>query len=237
MRCLITGGGGFAGSHLAEYLIRQGEEVFIFARQEDGLQNLDGFLPEVRIERGDLLDADRVLELLKSSKPQRIYHLAALSSPADSFHDPKTTYDVNFAGTFNLLSAWRQLQIDGRFLYVSSSAVYGLTSGNEPLREDAFFQPVSPYAGSKAAAEMLALQFFQGYGLPIVRVRPFNHTGPRQDSRFVSSVLAFPVPSRLFYKSCSLWDRDPLLWNLMNPSSDPTIRQFYGAIIPKLRKK
>ena len=191
MRCLITGAAGFAGSHLAEYLVRQGQEVSVFVRPQDNLHNLGGLLPSIRIERGDLLDADRVLDVLKSIKPQRIYHLAALSSPQESFRDPKTTYDVNFTGTFNCLSAWRLLQTDCKFLYVSSSAVYGEASGNDlPLREDAPFRPSSPYAGSKAAGELLVFQFFQGYGLPIIRVRPFNHTGPRQDPRFVCSGLA-----------------------------------------------
>lgn len=191
MRNLITGGAGFAGSHLAEYLLREGQEVIVFAHPRDELQNLAGLASEVRVQRGDILDARRVQDTLRDLKPQRIYHLAALSSPAESFRDPKAAYDVNLTGTFNFLSAWRQLQFDSRFLYVSSSAVYGEASERElPLREESAFRPVSPYAGSKAAAEMLALQFFHGYGLPIVRARPFNHTGPRQDSRFVCSSLA-----------------------------------------------
>ncbi len=189
MRCFITGAGGFAGSHLAEYLVGQGQEVFAFTRPEEALHNLSGL--DVRIEPGDLLDAERVLDVLRTVKPHRIYHLAALSSPEESFRNPQATYDVNFTGTLNVLNAWRQHQTDSRFLYVSSSAVYGSALGNDlPLREDAPLRPASPYAGSKAAAEMLAIQFFYGYGLPIVRARPFNHTGPRQDPRFVCSGLA-----------------------------------------------
>lgn len=153
MSCLITGAGGFAGSHLAEYLVRQGEEVFVFVHPQDELRNLGGLIPDVRIERGDLLDANRVSHVLKVIKPQRIYHLAAWSSLAESFRDPKAAYEINFTGTFNLLSAWRKLEIDSRFLYVNSSAVYGWVSANElPLCEDAPLRPVSPYAGSKAAA-------------------------------------------------------------------------------------
>ncbi|MGH9432090.1 MAG: GDP-mannose 4,6-dehydratase [Terriglobia bacterium] len=194
MKCLITGGGGFAGSHLAEYLIRQGEEVAIFVLPHDPLGNLVPFLSEVRVERGDLLDGGRVADVLRDLKPQRIYHLAAISSPADSFSNPKASYDVNFTGTFNLLWAWRQLEIDSRLLYVSSSAVYGWVSENElPLSEDAPFRPLSPYGGSKAAAELLAYQFFLAYGLPVIRVRPFNHTGPRQEPGFVCSGLARQV--------------------------------------------
>jgi GDP-4-dehydro-6-deoxy-D-mannose reductase len=98
---------------------------------------------------------------------------------------------VNFRGTLNLLLAWRELQFDSRLLYVSSSDVYGLVRDEDlPLREDTPLRPANPYAASKAASEFLAFQFFQGYGLPIVRVRPFNHTGPRQSATFVCSSFA-----------------------------------------------
>jgi GDP-4-dehydro-6-deoxy-D-mannose reductase len=81
--------------------------------------------------------------------------------------------------------------MDSRLLYVSSSEVYGpVHSDHLPLREETTFRPANPYAGSKAAAELLALQFFQSYGLPIIRARPFNHTGPRQSATFVCSSLA-----------------------------------------------
>jgi len=135
-----------------------------------------------------------VREVIESLKPQRIYHLAAFSSPADSFENPVETYRVNFTGTLNLLSAWLRAGMDCRFLLVSSAEVYGIVPKEKlPPREETEFCPVNPYAGSKAAAEMLGLQFFRSYGLPIVRVRPFNHTGPRQSSRFVCSNFARQV--------------------------------------------
>ncbi len=194
MRALITGGAGFAGSHLAEYLLRQGQEVIVLARAGEHLVNLEHLQNDVRIERGNLLDPGPMRQVLEDTRPQRIYHLAALSSPQESFQNPKLTYDVNFTGTLNLLCTWRELGIDSRFLFVSSAAVYGsVDSLAVPLREEAPLQPVSPYAGSKAAAEMLALQFFRAYGLPVVRVRPFNHTGPRQMSSYVCSGFARQV--------------------------------------------
>jgi GDP-4-dehydro-6-deoxy-D-mannose reductase len=194
MRALITGGAGFAGSHLAEYLLRQGEDVTVLARGAEPLANLEHLQNAVRIERGDLLDPSRMRQLVEDTRPQRIYHLAALSSPRESFENPKLAYDVNFTGTLSLLCAWRELGIDSRFLFVSSVAVYGsVDSHHLPLREDASLRPTSPYAGSKAAAEMLAGQFFRAYGLPIVRVRPFNHTGPRQMSSYVCSDFARQV--------------------------------------------
>jgi GDP-4-dehydro-6-deoxy-D-mannose reductase len=194
MKSLVTGAEGFAGSHLVEYLLAQGEEVIALVLQDEKPPNLAHLLSRVDLQPADVCDRERVFQLLRDARPQRIYHLAAMSSPADSFRDPRFTYEVNFVGTLNLLAAWRKLELDCRFLYVSSADVYGLAEAKDlPLREDAPLRPASPYAGSKAAAEFLALQFSAGYGLPIVRVRPFNHTGPRQSDAFVCSSLARQV--------------------------------------------
>jgi GDP-4-dehydro-6-deoxy-D-mannose reductase len=194
MKTLITGCAGFAGSHLAEYLIGKGEEVIGLIAVNDGCANLKHIKSHLKVVSADLREFARVREVIESLRPQRIYHLAAFSSPADSFGDPVETYSVNFMGTLNLLSAWLRAGMDSRFLLVSSAEVYGLVPKEIlPLREEMEPCPVNPYAGSKAAAETLGLQFFRSYGLPIVRVRPFNHTGPRQSSRFVCSNFARQV--------------------------------------------
>lgn len=194
MKALITGGPGFAGSHLAEYLLEQGQEVVALAAEQEDLANLKHFLSKVRIERADLRNAVQLLEVVRDTRPERVYHLAALSSPSDSSHNPGLTYAVNFVGTLNLLLACRCLEADCRFLFVSSSEVYGnLPQEALPLREETPLRPASPYAGSKAAGELLAYQFFKSYGLPVIRVRPFNHTGPRQSPAFVCSDFARQV--------------------------------------------
>ena len=191
MKALITGCPGFAGSHLAEHLLEQGQEVVGLAAEQEDLTNLKGILPHLRVDRADLRNPERMLEVLRDTKPQRIYHLAALSSRTESIGDPRRTYEVNFVGTLNLLLAWRELQIDCRFLFVSSSEVYGVVRQQDlPLREQSPLLPTSPYAASKAAGELLAYQFYRSYGLPVLRVRPFNHTGPRQSSGFVCSDFA-----------------------------------------------
>lgn len=191
MKSLITGAAGFAGSHLADYLLSRGEDVVALIAPQDDLVNLNHVLSRIVVERVDVQDAGGVQQVLKKTKPQRIYHLAALSSPADSLSEPLLTYKVNFVGTLNLLCAWRQIEMDCRFLYVSSGEVYGADpAGPMPLREDCPLRPANPYAASKAAAELLAFQFYKSYGFPIVRVRPFNHTGPRQTAAFVCSSLA-----------------------------------------------
>jgi GDP-4-dehydro-6-deoxy-D-mannose reductase len=194
VKSLITGAAGFAGSHLADYLLSQGEEVVALIAPQDELVNLNHILSRIVVERVDVRDAEGVLRVLSNTRPQRIYHLAALSSPVESLRDPLLTYNVNFYGTLNLLCAWRQLEMDCRFLYVSSGEVYGADPpGPMPLREDCPLRPANPYAASKAGAELLAFQFCKSYGFPIVRVRPFNHTGPRQTAAFVCSSLARQV--------------------------------------------
>jgi len=194
MRAFVTGGAGFAGSHLVEYLLGQGHEVSVLAHPDEPLVNLSSVRPHVQIERADIRDGKRLFQILNDLKPQRLFHLAAVSSPTESLRNPRLTYEVNFVGTLELLLAWREIGMDCRLLYVSSAEVYG-TSGskNLPLREDCALRPANPYAASKAAAELLAFQFFESDGFPIVRVRPFNHTGPRQSSAFVCSSFARQV--------------------------------------------
>lgn len=192
MKALITGAAGFAGSHLAEYLLEQGEEVVAMVHPgEEDLANLASILPQLRVERADVGDAECLPRVIRDIKPDRIYHLAAMSSPSESFQDPRLTYEVNFIGTLNLLTAVRRLELDCRILHVSSAEVYGSVRSEQlPLREQTPFCPSSPYAGSKAAAELLTVQFFQSYGMPIIRARPFNHTGARQSAAFVCSNFA-----------------------------------------------
>ena len=191
MRTFITGGAGFAGSHLTEHLLELGQEVVILAAEQEDLANIDHLRNQVRVERADLRNAVRLAEVVRDAAPQRVYHLAALSSPADSLQNPGLTYEVNLLGTLNLLLACRPLETGCRFLFISSSEVYGAVGPEDlPLREETPLRPANPYAGSKAAGEILADQFFRSYGLPVMRVRPFNHTGPRQSASYVCSDFA-----------------------------------------------
>ncbi|HEY6293726.1 MAG TPA: GDP-mannose 4,6-dehydratase [Terriglobia bacterium] len=194
MNTLITGGAGFAGSYLAEHLLGHGHNVILLARPEDSRRGVQHLLSQVRLEIADLRDFARLRQVLSEIRPERVYHLAAFSSVVDSFQRPRECHEVNFGGTLNLLEAWRQLEFETRILVVSSSDVYGRVHETElPLREDSQLRPASPYAASKAAAEFLAIQSWLSYGLPVVRVRPFHHTGPRQSPAFVCSDLARQV--------------------------------------------
>lgn len=178
MRALVTGAAGFAGTHLVAHLRACGDEVFVTDRRHGGPDLLDG--PGWR---------DHVAEL----RPDAVYHLAAQASVPASWADPATTVRVNVEGTLHVLLACRDAAV-GRVLMVSSSDVYGqVPEASQPLRESAPLRPVTPYAASKAAAEQLAVQAHLGWGLDVVRVRPFNHLGPGQDDRFVAGALAARV--------------------------------------------
>ena len=180
MRALITGASGFAGRHLLAHLAAQGDEVIASDRRDGG---------------PDLLDGPAWQALLATVRPDAVYHLAAQASVAASWQDPVGTLRANAEGTLNVLLACRDAEV-GRVLMVSSSDVYGAAAagvGGSFLVESTPLQPVTPYAASKAAAEQLALQAWLGWGVQVVRVRPFNHLGPGQDERFVAGALAARV--------------------------------------------
>jgi len=135
----------------------------------------------------DLTDANKVRRIVKNSRPAWIFHLAAMASVGASFTDEKQTYAVNLLGSLNLLEASRGLASLEKLVLVSSGDCYGLSATKgKKLRESDPLRPISPYGVSKAAMEHLGLYHARQYDLPIVIVRPFNHTGPRQDDRFVT---------------------------------------------------
>jgi GDP-4-dehydro-6-deoxy-D-mannose reductase len=176
VRVLVTGSKGFVGHWLVAHLEDQGDEVI-------------GLDAEVDITR-----AADLREVLTSAAPVAICHLAALASVGASWGASEATYQVNTVGTANLLDAALACAPRPRVLIVSSSEVYGRVGPADlPLGEDRPFAPVSPYAASKAAAEMVGLQAWLGAGLEVVRARPFNHTGPGQRPDFVVPALAEQV--------------------------------------------
>lgn len=173
MRALVTGGRGFVGTWLGEHLRAEGDEVT--ATGEDV----------------DVTDPDLVRSFVAELQPDAIYHLAGQASVGRSWDAPAETFTVNAVGTVNVLDAARRLLVPPRVLVVSSAEVYGQVGPADlPLREDAPVRPISPYAASKAAAELVAQQAARGYGLPVVVARPFNHIGPGQAPMFVVSALA-----------------------------------------------
>lgn len=176
MRVLVTGSRGFVGPWMMSHLADSGDEVVE--------------LPEEL----DITDAASLTEAVHEARPEAICHLAAQSSVGRSWDDPSGTFMVNSLGTLNLCSAAWSAPVKPRLLLVSSSEVYGKVAPQDmPVGEDHPMAPATPYAASKAAAEMVGLQAWFGRGLEVVRARSFNHTGPGQGPGFVVPDLAAQV--------------------------------------------
>ena len=191
MRALVTGVAGFAGSYLAELLLSRGVEVCGLVQPGGSLQNLDGIREAPGIEGGlrlieaDIRHEEALHQIVRESRPDRVFHLAGAASVRRSLEVPGETFQVNVLGSRNLLEAIRRAGIGPRILVVSSADAYGESARlPRPLQEEDPLRPVSPYGVSKAAAEAVASRYTQEYGLQVIRVRPFPHCGPRQAPQF-----------------------------------------------------
>jgi GDP-4-dehydro-6-deoxy-D-mannose reductase len=190
---LITGAGGFAGSHLAAECARRGWSVHGTVRPGEGTENLAA-VPTAAVHAVELSDAEAVRTLVERVRPAQVYHLAAQASVQKAWQDPMATLTNNVAAQLCILSAVRELSPEARVLIVSSSEVYGRIDPKRlPVEEDAPLGPLDPYSVSKVTQEMLGLQHYLAFDLPVVRVRPFNHAGPRQRPGFVAADFAQQV--------------------------------------------
>ena len=185
MEVLITGGAGFIGSHAAEHLLSQGNSVTIlddfnsFYDPAIKRSNIQSLLGKARVEEADIRNAEAVLQIVRSCKPDAILHLAARAGVRPSIREPELYIDTNIKGTFNLLEAARLAGVP-RFISASSSSVYG-TLKTAPFREDMCLnQTISPYAATKLAAEQLCSNFSHLYGMRCISLRFFTVYGPRQ---------------------------------------------------------
>lgn len=189
MRILITGACGFVGRHLVSELSAAGH--IVLAADLHAEPPAPPLTDGVEYRACNLLDGSAAGALLEHCRPDAVCHLAAQSSAGHSFTDPKGTFDANLYGTLNLLEAVRRRrEEDGggkvRILSIGSSEEYGRRSPDEmPLGEKSPIEPVSPYAVSKAAQGMLALQYWRSHGIQCILTRSFSHTGPGQPDRFV----------------------------------------------------
>jgi GDP-4-dehydro-6-deoxy-D-mannose reductase len=189
MRCLITGITGFAGSHLAEYLLERGDvEVFGIERWRSQKDNIHHIQESLVLIECDIRDATSVRKCIERVKPHWIFHLAAQSFVVTSWHAPAETLSTNIIGNLNILEAVREVGIDPLIQVAGSSEEYGLVYPNEiPVKETNPLRPLSPYAVSKVAQDLLSYQYHKSYGMRIIRTRAFNHTGPRRGGVFVCS--------------------------------------------------
>jgi len=179
MKALVTGASGFVGRHLIDHLTAAGDEVVKCDRASG---------PDVHYL--DITDAAAALALVTEFQPEVIYHLAGWADVGGSWKAPVEAFRANAEGTLNVLTAATEVGVR-RVVAVSSADVYGAVAEDElPLTEDSPLRPVSPYAASKVAADYLGLQAWLGRGLPVLRVRAFNHLGPGQTDKFVAPALA-----------------------------------------------
>jgi nucleoside-diphosphate-sugar epimerase len=199
-KVLVTGGGGFIGSHLVDRLLRDGNEVRVLDNFATGhRENLLGIDGEIELVEGDIQSYERVHNAVRGC--ELVFHLAALPSVPRSIQDPLTSTASNVTGTLNVLLAARDENVR-RVVFASSSSVYG-PQREFPQREEAAARPISPYGVSKLAAEGYCRAFTRVYGLETVAVRYFNVFGPRQDPlsqyaavipRFITAVLRGEPP-------------------------------------------
>jgi UDP-glucose 4-epimerase len=190
MKCLVTGGAGFIGSHLAEALVARGHEVRVFDNFSTGSPaNLAEVRREVEVIEGDLRDLDAVLQAVTGCEV--VFHQGALASVPRSVADPVSTHEVCATGTLNVLLAAREAEVR-RVVYAASSSAYG-GSARLPKRETDPTLPLSPYAVAKLAGEQYCAAFTHVYGLETVRLRYFNVFGPRQppDSPYAAVIPLF----------------------------------------------
>jgi len=189
VRALITGITGFAGGHLAQILIDRGDEVFGVARDiGHGLAHLT---QKVEPVIKDLQDATVVETLLAQVQPDAIYHLAGQAFVPTAWEDPWDTFENNVRPQLYILQAMIKLKSRARLLVVASNEVYGIVPPEQlPVKEDTLLRPDNPYGVSKVAQDTLALQYHLSHGIDVLRVRAFNHIGPRQSPFFVASSFA-----------------------------------------------
>ena len=207
-KVLVTGAGGFIGSHLVEKLVHLGTSVRSLIKYNAGsnwglLELLPAdVLQSVEVTYGDLRDADSVYQAVEGM--DTIFHLGAIISIPYSYQNPSAVVETNTIGTLNVLNAASKYQISS-MIHTSSSEVYG-TALSVPIDEKHPLQGQSPYSASKIAADKLVESFHASYGTPVGTVRPFNTFGPRQSSRAIIPTI---ITSILTNKKVSLGSLHP----------------------------
>jgi nucleoside-diphosphate-sugar epimerase len=212
-KVLVTGGGGFIGSHLVDRLLGDGNEVRVLDNFATGHRaNLAEVIDEVELIEGDVQSYERAHNAVRGC--ELVFHIAALPSVPRSIQDPLTSTASNVTGTLNILLAARDEGVR-RVVFASSSSVYG-PQKEYPQREEAAARPISPYGVSKLAAEGYCRAFTQVYGLETVAVRYFNVFGPRQDPL---SQYAAVIPR---FITAALDDEPPVIFGDGEQSRDFT---------------
>ncbi|GMV82370.1 MAG: GDP-mannose 4,6-dehydratase [Planctomycetota bacterium] len=215
MRVLITGSEGFAGSHLADHCLAQGDEVWGTCRPGARVSNLAHILDQITLRVGDLTKPQFIRDVLGEARFDAIFHLAGISFVPEAELQPGRCYEVNLLGGLHVLEGIRTMQHHARVVVASSADVYGqVPEDRMPIKETEPFAPANIFAAGKAALELAVRPLVSTYGMQIVIVRPFNHTGPRQRTDFVCSTFAQQVAL------CEAGRQDKILVGDLTPKRD-----------------
>lgn len=192
MRVLITGITGFVGGHLTDRLVAEGGHTLAgTARRAGWPRSLSHLESAASVYSADLDDAPRLREILDDFRPEWVIHLAGYAKTGQSFREPDLCWKANLDGTRSLYTAVEASSIRPRILFASSGLIYGEpASGQVDWDESAPLKPASPYAASKAAADLLSYQVTRKPGLDVVRIRLFNQIGPRQSTDYAIANFA-----------------------------------------------
>jgi GDP-4-dehydro-6-deoxy-D-mannose reductase len=194
LRALITGISGFVGSHLAEHLVQLGNWTIAGTMYGGGEQNIAHLRERLAIYQAELSALGTVQGIIEDSRPDVVFHLAAQPIPSLSRIDPWFTLENNIRLQVNVLQAITQVAPHAVTLVIGSSEEYGqVAEADLPLTEQAPLRPTSPYAVSKIAQDFLGLQYYLSHGVRAIRMRPFNHIGPRQRRGFVAPDFASQI--------------------------------------------
>jgi NAD dependent epimerase/dehydratase len=214
-RVLVTGAGGFIGSHLVERLVRDGHEVRGLVRYNgrDDRGHLDHLPPDVQrvleVHRGDLKDPEAVRKAVQGRS--WVFHLGALIAIPYSYQNPLDVVQTNVTGTAHVLDACRDSDALDRVVLTSTSEVYG-TARYVPIDESHPLQGQSPYAATKIGSDALGLSYHAAFGMPVTVLRPFNTFGPRQSARAIIPTIISQALARSKVKLGSLDPRRDLTY-------------------------
>lgn len=194
----ITGITGMVGSHLADYILKHSDwEIVGLARWRSPLDNIAHLVPRINtgdrisLVHGDLRDSISIDSIVRESRPDYAFHLAAQSYPQTSFSSPLDTLETNIQGTNRVLESLRQYAPEAIIHVCSSSEVFGRVSADKlPIDEDCTFHPASPYAISKVGTDLIGRYYAEAYGMTVMTTRMFTHTGPRRGDVFAESSFA-----------------------------------------------
>ena len=199
MNILITGGTGFVGSHMIDfilkYAIKPDQKIYCTKRWMEDTKNVDHIDDDrFKFVDCDLLDAHSIRRAVEISKPEKAFHFAAQSFPEVSFKTPSITLQTNTVGTTHLLEAIRESDYDPVIVSVSTSEVYGMPEEDEvPIKETNPIRAANPYSISKVGHDLMSQYYHKAYGMKIIITRMFSHEGARRGKQFALSSFAYQI--------------------------------------------